>query len=108
MNEVSESLAVGAVDDIVCLRSGRRVESGQVADPLGDLVIGAGGVSTDSQSTYHFAFLVERHSAAEENQAAVNLLAGVACRAGSRQELRIKQVRLPQAGQRVTGLREGV
>jgi hypothetical protein len=58
------------VDDVIGQLAASRVEAGEVADALGDLVIGARRVAADAEPADDPAVAIERHVAAEEDQPA--------------------------------------
>src|SRR6266851_826019 len=85
-----------------------RIQSSQVANALGDLMIGAGRVAADSQTSDDLAVLVQRHTSAEEDQPAGDLAFASIAATWRRERLWIEQIGLAEAPERVARLREGV
>src|SRR5262245_59576662 len=108
MGEDVSAVRRGVVD-VIDQRSARRIQRRQIAHALGDLVVGARGVTADAEPTDDLAVpVIERHAATEENQPTGNLLLCATLSRWWRQELRLKQVRLAKAPQRVARLGKGV
>lgn len=93
---------INRILNVVAVR--RAVEAGGLAHLIGDGVIGAGCVAADAEPADHVARLVERHAAAESDDAA-----GDIAEAGSlRLKLRIEWIGVVQSVQRPAGLRRPV
>src|SRR5207245_448665 len=75
----------------------RRIHCRLVAHALRDLVVGAGRVTTDTETADDVTAGIERNAAAERDDAAGDLAPAAAHAARWRQEVRIEGVRLVQA-----------
>ena len=87
--------AAGRID-----ASRNNIEAGEMAHPVGNGVIGAGGVAADAESADHLPALIERNAATESDDAAWHEPEARSLRL----EGRVKRVRVVQAIERTAGL----
>src|SRR5437867_1586758 len=107
MREVISAVGSGVVD-VIHSRSSGRIQTEKVTSAFCNLVVGAGSVAADAQASHDFPVLVQRDSAAKKDQAAGNLLINGAAAFSPRrcEKLRVKQIRLTEAPERMPRLRE--
>src|SRR5438874_8538099 len=104
-----DALLVGlGVLDVVGEGAACGVETGLVADALGDLVIGAGSVAARAQAADLGVALVERNAAAEGNGAAADLALLLAVILRLDQAFGIERVSVRGTPQRMAGQAHGV
>src|SRR5262245_685165 len=108
MGEVTSGDGIeSAVNDVIGSCTAGRVEAGKIPHALGDFMIGARRVAANAKPSNDVTVSVERHAAAEEDQAAGNLVDSAVC-PRRREEAGIEQVRLSEAPQRVSRLCERI
>src|SRR5437899_4905375 len=84
-----------------------RIHARLVAHALRDLVVGAGGVAADPHTADDVATRVQRHAAAEGDDAARDLPSPATRAARGSEEVRVEQVRLIQTQKEWPGLVDG-
>ena len=103
------SAVLARVLDIVDQRSARRIQSRQVPDPLGNFVVGAGGISADPKPADYFtSAVIQRNAPTKKDQTTADLIFPPTRAIGRSQEPRLKQIRLAQTPKGVSWLSKGV